>query len=67
MTVSDWLRELPDYPGCFQTPAGPMRVIGVFARGRCLPFVRCVTERGAVVEWAALYSTELEEFNHANI
>lgn len=59
MTVSDYLKQVPGVhnPVYFHLPAGPLRVVGVIAWGKCLPFVRCVTSRSAIVEWAALYST----------
>jgi len=63
MTVADYLKQVPSVQASVysQSPAGPMRVIGVIARGRCLPFVRCVTSKGAIVEWAVLFSTSLED------
>jgi len=61
MTVSDYLKQVLAFqtPVYFESPIGPFRVIGVIARARCYPFVRCVTWRGAVIEYAVLYSTEL--------
>lgn len=63
MTVADYLKQVPSFqtPVFFWSPVGPLRVIGVLARPRCYPFVRCVTHRGAVIEYAVLYSTELDE------
>jgi len=61
MTVADYLKQIPDQPVYFTSPADMMRVVGIVTDGRCLPFVRCVGQSGALVEWAVLYSTGLEQ------
>ena len=61
MSIADYLKQLPDRPMYFCSPAGIMRVVGVVQRGNLFPLVQCVSAEGAVIEWACLFSTELME------